>query len=156
MKSTFSRLITAVLACLLICLSTFAQETKVREKNVPAAVVRAFKSAYPQAQIRGYAKEKEHGKVFYEVESMDGTTHRDILYNPDGTVAEIEERIAATDLPAEAQQTIHQKYPRATITIAEKITIGDKIGYEVSAKQGKRRISLEFDADGKLVKPNSK
>ena len=44
----------------------------------------------------------------------------------------------------------------ATITIAEKVTIGDKVGYEVSAKQGKKRISLEFDADGKLVKTNGK
>ncbi len=156
MNRAFSRFIIPVVACLLICLPAFAQEMKLSEKNVPTAVVTAFKSAYPQARIRGYAKEKENGKVFYEVESMDGTTHRDILYHADGTVAEIEERIAATDLPAEAQQAIRQKYPKASITIAEKVTIGDKVGYEVSAKQGKKRISLEFDADGKLVKTNGK
>lgn len=151
-----ARAVLLVVAISLLGISALAQDTKLREKSVPAAVVTAFKSAYPNARIRGYAREKEDGKVFYEVESIDGTTHRDILYNSDGTVAEIEESIAATDLPAEAQKIIHDQYPRAVISIAEKVTAGDKVGYEVSAKQGKRRISLGFDADGKLVKPKSK
>ena len=152
MNVCVARFALIVVAGSLLGTSAFAQETKISEKAVPAAVLTAFKSAYPQARIRGYAREKENGKTFYEIESLDGTTHRDILYNPDGTVAEIEEGIAATDLPSEAQQTIQQKYPRAVVTIAEKVTTGDKVAYEVSAKRGKQRISLEFDANGKITK----
>ena len=152
MKRSFARFVLVVVAGLLMGCSAFAQEAKINEKAVPAAVLTAFKAAYPQARIRGYAREKENGKTFYEIESLDGTTHRDILYNPDGTVAEIEEGITATDLPAEAQQTIQEKYPKAVVTIAEKVTTGDKVAYEVSAKRGKQRISLEFDANGKITK----
>ena len=136
---------------LLASLPAFAQESKIREKDVPPAVIAAFKAAYPNATVRGYAKEKEKGKLFYEIESKDGATMRDLLYNPDGTVAEIEETIAATDLPAEAQQLIKSKYPRGVVSRAEKVTEGNTIKYEVSIRNGKRRTGLTFDADGKLL-----
>ncbi len=150
LNNTFSRFSLIALVVSLAALSAGAQEKKVAAKDVPAAVITAFKTAYPNATIRGYAQEKENGKLFYEIESREGTTHRDVLYNPDGTVAEVEESIAATDLPADAQQAIKQKYPKAVITLAEKTTVGDKVGYEVSLRQGKRRIGMEFDSSGKV------
>jgi uncharacterized membrane protein YkoI len=140
----------------LLSVSAVAQEKKITAKQVPAAVIAAFKNSYPNATIRGYAQEKENGKVFYEIESREGTTHRDVLYNSDGTVAEIEESIAPTDLPAAAQEAIHKKYSKAVISLAEKTTAGDKVGYEVAARQGKRRITMEFDADGKVLSSKMK
>jgi uncharacterized membrane protein YkoI len=149
---TFKKATLIGIGLLLTSLSASAQESKIGAKDVPQAVIAAFKSAYPNATIKGYAKEKEDGKLFYEIESKDGATARDILYNPDGTVAEIEETIAASDLPAAAQKAIQEKYPKAVVTTAEKVTRGDKIEFEVSARRGKQRISLDFDADGKLLK----
>ena len=143
-----------VLAVALFSFPTVAQEKKIIAKDVPGAVIAAFKNSYPNATIRGYAQEKEHGKVFYEIESREGTVSRDVLYHADGSVAEIEESIAATDLPANAQQAIKQKYPKAVIKLAEKTTAGDKVGYEVSLRQGQRRMSMEFDASGKVVGKN--
>lgn len=148
---TFVRVAMIAAAVSLFSLSAAAQEKKITAKQVPAAVITAFKTSYPNATIRGYAQEKENGKVFYEIESREGTTQRDVLYNADGTVAEIEESIPATDLPAAAQEGIHKKYPKAVISLAEKTTAGDKVGYEVAARQGKRRITMEFDADGKVL-----
>ena len=148
---TFARFAMIAVALSLFSLSAAAQEKKITARQVPAAVITAFKTSYPNAAIRGYAQEKENGKVFYEIESREGTTQRDILYNADGTVAEIEESIAAADLPAAAQEAIHEKYPKAVIVLAEKTTAGDRVGYEVVARQGKRRITMEFDADGKVL-----
>ena len=154
LKKAAGRISIVVVAILVTALSAAAQESKIAEKDVPAAVVAAFKTAYPAATIKGYAREKENGKVFYEIESKDGSTGRDVLYHPDGSVAEVEETVAASDLPVAAQDIIHTKYPGAVVTKAEKTTEktaqGDKVGYEVIARQGKRRISLEFDGDGKL------
>lgn len=133
-------------------LSAMAQETRVSAKRVPPAVIAAFKSAYPQATIRGYAREKENGKVYYEIESMEGQTTRDVLYNPDGTVAEVEESIALTDLPAKAQEAIRSMSPKAVVTKAEKITRGEVTEYEAHVKQGKKRREIKFDASGKLLK----
>ncbi len=147
----FARVALIAAAVSLVSLTALAQEKKITAKQVPAAVISAFKNSYPNATIRGYAQEKEHGKTFYEIESNEGTTQRDILYSADGTVAEMEESIAPTDLPEAAQEAIHKRYPNAVISLAEKTTAGDKVGYEVSAKQGTRRITMEFDAAGKVL-----
>jgi len=140
------------MAVSLLAIAAVAQEKKITAKDVPAAVMKAFKTAYPNATIRGYAREKENGKVLYEIESREGTTTRDVLYNPDGTVAEIEESVAATDLPAEVQQAMKEKFPKAVITKAEKTTAGDKVTYEIVARQGKKRVTIEFDSSGKVLK----
>jgi hypothetical protein len=138
----------------LMGLCVVAQEKKIAEKEVPAAVIAAFKASYPTATISGYSRERENGKTFYEIESKDGDIGRDVLYHPDGSVAEIEETMAASALPATAQEFIQSKYPGAVVTKAEKSTEktaqGDKVGYEVVVTQGKKRFTLEFDGDGKL------
>src|SRR2546423_15574910 len=105
MKLTYPFVRAAVIAAAvsLLSFSASAQERKITAKQVPAAVIAAFKASYPNATIRGYAQEKENGKVFYEIESREGTTQRDVLYNSDGTVAELEEAVAFTDLPAAAR-----------------------------------------------------
>lgn len=48
----------------LVSFSAIAQEVKLKKRQVPRAVISAFESAYPQATIRGFAREKEKGKVY--------------------------------------------------------------------------------------------
>ena len=162
LTNTMMKIALAALAIAMFGISAVAQkqeeeqEQKITAKAVPAAVKSAFKSAYPNATIRGYAKEKENGKVFYEIESREGTKSRDLLYNADGTVAEIEESIAVSELPSDAQDALHKQYPKAVVSKAEKTTAGDKIGYELVGRQGKKRISMEFDASGKVLKSTAK
>ncbi len=148
----FVRLGLAASIVSLLSFSAIAQDVKLKKKQVPPAVLTAFKSAYPQATIRGFAREKENGKVYYEVESVEGQTTRDVLYNRDGTVAEIEESIPSSDLPADAQEALRAKYPGAVVTKVEKITRGDVTEYEAHAKMGKKSVSMEFDASGKPLK----
>jgi hypothetical protein len=71
--------------------TAWAQEKKANKKTpTPAAVLSAFKKAYPDAVIMSTDKELTGGKTYYEVESVDGSTRRDLLYLPDGTVYEKE------------------------------------------------------------------
>src|SRR5438093_7022890 len=152
-----NRIVMSVFAVSVLGLSAIAQEKekKITAKEVPAVVIENFKRAYPKAIIRGYASEMENGKQYYEIESREGTTRRDVLYNPDGSVAEVEESIDASDLPASVQETIRKQHPRAVITLAEKTTVGDKVTYEVKAREGRKRFSIEFDSSGKVLKGKS-
>ena len=86
------------------------------------------------------------------MESIEGQTTRDVLYNPDGTVAEIEESIPAGDLPAGAREALRARYPGFVVTKVERITRGDVTEYEAHAKLGKKSVSMEFDASGKPLK----
>ena len=69
-----------------------------------------------------------------------------------GTVAEIEESIAVSELPEAATEALRAKYPGAVVTKAEKTTRGDITEYEAHGTVGKRRVSMEFDASGKPLK----
>ncbi len=143
-----------IVSALVVASSASAQEVKVTEKQVPRAVIEAFRKAYPTAAILGYSKEREHGNVYYEIasKSSDGLQTVDILYNPDGTVAEIEESISASELPADAQEVMRTKYANAKVGTIERSMLGSVVTYEVHAKLGKKMIELKFNADGKQVK----
>jgi len=148
-------LISATMSLLALCATAQEQEKKIGANEVPLIIITNLKGAYPNATIRGYASEKENGKQYYEIESREGATLRDVLYNPDGTVAEVEESIDASELPASVQETFRQQHPRAVITLAEKTMVGDKVTYEVKAREGRKRFSIEFDSSGKVLKGKS-
>jgi len=145
----------AIAAVLLMSAATFAQtftrETLIYQSSVPVAVREAFRSDYPQASARRYMKVEVDGVPFYRVESVDGSTHRKILYHPDGKVSNIKERIVATDLPTAAQKVISDEYEKAKITSAEKVTEAGQVTYQVSVKQGGKMFDLQFDAEGGLT-----
>jgi hypothetical protein len=130
------------------------QEAQVQKKDVPEPVLAAFAKAYPKATIKGYAKEMEKGQTMYEVESVEGKTHRDVSFAPDGKLLVVEESMELKDVPAAVQQALEKKYPKAKVNLVEKVTEGTSIGYEfkVTTAEGKK-AEVKFDARGKEVKP---
>ena len=125
-------------------------ETKVMKKDVPAPVLAAFAKAYPHATVKGYAKEMKNGNSVYEVESMEGATHLDVSFAADGKLLVVEESMAMKDVPAVVQQALEKKYPKAKVSLAEKVMEGNTVAYEfhVTTAKGKE-AEVKFDAKGK-------
>jgi len=120
-----------------LCLAAMAmaqEEKKIKAKDVPAPVVAAAAKAFPNAKIGGWAKETEDGKVFYEAEMTEGKTKRDVLFLPDGKIDGVEEEIAVSALPAAVQSALKARYPKATISLAEKLLRGKDLQYELAIK----------------------
>ncbi len=128
-----------------------AQEKKISEKDVPAAVLNSFHKAYPKAEIKGLSTETEKGKKFFEIESMDGTVRRDLLFTPAGKIAEIEETVPSSELPSGALQSIEKKIPGAKVERAEKVTSGSKVTYELSVTGTKGKYGVVLNKDGKIM-----
>jgi len=143
-------------AATLFVASTIAGEKKITKKDLPNAVLTAFEKTYPKAVIQGLSKEEENGKTVYEIESLDGKTRRDLLYSPDGTVAEIEEVMAANDLPEAVKATVGKEIPKGTILKAEKLTRASITEYEVVVSSGNTKHELVLDPTGKLLKKEAK
>ena len=121
-RSLLFIILTSVLA-LLICATVAAGaqgEQKTKVKDLPAAVTAAFQRAYPNAKIKGSSKEVENGKTLYEVESVDGRINRDLLYNEDGTCAEIEETVPVKALPSEVADALKKNFPTGKVMKSEK------------------------------------
>ncbi|MCX6173150.1 MAG: PepSY-like domain-containing protein [Ignavibacteriales bacterium] len=131
-------------------IATFAQNKK--KVEMPKAITGAFQKAYPNAKLLSFSKEKEKGQVQYEVESQDGATRRDLIYDVNGNVLEIEEVISAEDLPAVIKQVLEKDYKNAIIVKAETLVRGDVLAYELSMKKGNKKFGLTFDKDGTLKK----
>lgn len=120
--------------------------------KLPAAILSAFQAAYPHATIKAAAPEKENGKVVWEVESVENGIGRDLVYEPDGTVVEVEEEVTTSQIPAAVVAAVKGQYPSATISKGEKVTRGATVQYELQLKGAPRR-SIELTPQGKPVAP---
>ncbi len=130
----------------------FAQEKKIDKKDLPKDVLTSFQKSYPNATIKGTSIEKEHGKTYYEIESLDGSRHRDLLYTKTGKVAEVEETLASNDIPDFVKSSVMKKYPNCEINKVEKVTSGSKINYELVVKQGEQKQEVVLDSKGNIKK----
>ena len=130
----------------------FAQEKEINEKDVPAKVIAVFQKAYPKAIVKGTSIETEHGKKFYEIESMEGSKHIDLLITSAGKINEIEEIISANQIPGSVMKTLETKFKGLKVEKAEKVTHGSVSNYEllIESKSGKHEVKLN-DA-GKVLK----
>ena len=144
--------VAAIVLLLVSCTNLFAQEKKISEKDMPAAVMSAFHKAYPNAKIKGLSTETEHGKKYYEIESMEGTKHIDLLISKTGKITEVEETIPTDQLPGAVMKTLEAKFKGLKIEKAEKVTNGAVSNYElvIESKAGKHEVKL--NAAGKLLK----
>jgi hypothetical protein len=145
----------AVGLCLVLlvgAVASHAGEKKISRKQLPAPVLKAFESAYPKATIKGQAVETEKGVKYYEIESVDGQTNRDLLYTADGKVAEIEETMDLGSLPEVMKNALDKKYPHGKLVRAEKVTRDTSVTYEVQLKVGKKVHGVSLDASGNILK----
>ncbi len=145
-----SVLVSAV-GVLVIAGISYAGEKKISKKEVPAAVVASFEKSYPAATVNGYAREMDGGKTYFEIESIEGKTHRDVLYTADGMVAELEETMTLEELPERVRSAVQKKFAADSITGIEKTTAGGTVRYEVHVMKGKMRHEVVFDGDGRVV-----
>ncbi len=142
--------IMTLLLAFAFCFPVIAGEKKITKKDVPAAVLNAFKQSYPKAKAKGFAKETENGTTYYEVESVEGKTTRDLLYLEDGTVAEIEESVTVKDLPDAVAKAFAKESPKKHAVKIEKTTRGDVVTYDFT--MGKGKSELVIDPSGKVLK----
>jgi hypothetical protein len=130
----------------------YAGEEKMSASDLPQAVVSAFKQSYPDATIKTVAKEEEDGTVYYEIESIDGTLGRDILYLADGHVVEIEETVTMDQLPTVVKETLTKQFPSAKVEKAEKIIRDLATTYEFNIENDQEDLEIVMDATGKILK----
>lgn len=147
---------TAGLAAGIFAFAVFAwagedKEQQLARGDVPAAVLAAFEKAYPKVEIKGYTKEEKDGKIHYEIESMEGKIHRDVSYLEDGSLFVVEEVVAAKSLPEAVRQAVKKEHPKGKIELAEKITEGAAVSYEVVVAAGKKKFEVKLDASGKVI-----
>jgi hypothetical protein len=119
-----------------------------RSDSLPPAIAAAFRQAYPAARVLNVSRERRDGKVVYEIESLDGSARRDLIYDLAGQTLEIEDVIPADSVPAAVRAGLERDLKGATLVGAERVTTGTVVVYEVQARRNGRTRYLTYDPDG--------
>lgn len=122
------------------------------EAKLPAAVLSAFKKAYPDATVKNVNHEKEDGQEQYEIESTNHGRGLDVNYKPDGTLLVVEEEVTEADVPAAVTAAILKRYPKATATLRERMTEKGVTSFEITLK-GASVKTVQLAPDGTWISP---
>jgi hypothetical protein len=138
----------ALLGLSVMAAAARAGEEKISPDKLPAAVKKAVKKKFPEAEIRGAAKEVEGGKTTFEVEMTVEGRMVDIAVSPKGKILEVEKEVPVAKLPKAVKKALKKKYPGAEIEKAETVTKGEDgpVRYEVVIK-----AEVVLTAKGKVV-----
>ncbi|HEX7843819.1 MAG TPA: hypothetical protein VF469_40370 [Kofleriaceae bacterium] len=118
----------------------------------PAAVTTGILKAFPKATIGACKAEREHGKDLFEVKLTKASGDKiEVDVAPDGTILQVEEKIAVDALPEPVKKAFAARYPRGRATGAEKQTAGKDVRYEIAFQTDKGRKEASFSADGTFV-----
>jgi|SRR5882757_8555765 len=151
-----SHTLTAALIATLIAATAHVAaqaETHVPCNTLPAAVLHQAKIEAGDATIRGCVKDKENGKLTYEVETLKNGKRRDILLGDSGSVLELEQEVAADSLPPAVSDAIARAAHGGKVGKVESVTRGGVIAsYETTIVTKGRRREIAFSPQGDPVK----
>lgn len=134
-------------------LALVAQETKVQMKDLPPAVQKTVQEQTRNAKLRGFAKEVENGKTYYEAETTVNGKSRDVLIDADGTVVEVEEATTLAAIPEPARKALQQQAGASgKILRVETVTKGSVVNYEAVIQKGGKKSEVAVHSDGSPVK----
>ncbi len=135
-------------------LAAVAAEKELSAGQIPQAVHEAFQKAYPAAKKAKYSEKTKDGKIVYEVEFKEGGRELEATYGAEGALMEVEEEIKTTELPETVVNAVKKAHPQAELKEAEKVfkPDGTLSGYEVEVTDGKKKLELDLDAAGTILK----
>ena len=124
------RLLVSVLTSFALSSAAFAGS--ISSSMVPSEVKAAFQKQYPSAQILEW--DYEDDEKAYEVEARIGKAEIDAMYSEKGELIVSKEDVAAGAIPKDVLDEVRQKWQRAEILGANKITTPKGITWDIGLK----------------------
>lgn len=128
------------------------QDRKISRAQLPSAVAQTADRETKNATIKGYATEREHGKTFYEVETVVNDHTRDLQIDSDGVLTEVEEEVRIESLSPAVQSAIKAKAMGARVVKVESLTKGGKlVAYEASTLRSGKKGEVQVGPSGETL-----
>ena len=150
MKTYKVTLVAAFLSISALCL---AAEKTIQRSDLPPAVEKSLQQQLKGATIKGFATDKEDGRVVYEVQLIvDGHT-KDLQFDTSGNLTEVEEEVVLDSLPAEVKAGLMAKAKNGKITKVESITKQDKlVAYEAQVEKNGMHSEIQVGPKGEKLR----
>ena len=143
-----TRLITALFLATALAGLAIAHEEKIQLTDAPAAVQQAIKAELGSNPAEKITREKEDGRMEYEVEYKKDGRDASIKLDEAGKIIEKEINVDPASLPAPVIAALKTHYPTAKILEAEKAEPG---AYEIKIQVGPDKHKIELNADGNFA-----
>lgn len=142
------------IALIIFSFISSANAQEVKEKNVPQAVVEAFKRKYPESFV--YEWEWIKKEKLYEAEFMFKGNKHEAFFTKEGEWNRTEKEIAMKDLPQAVQDAFYKsEYSKWKIDDVKEIASDHKgLIYNIEVESGRKEIELyiyEFAGQWNLV-----
>jgi len=143
-KNIFSIIILSLLCAFLL----YAEDTKeIKFKELPANVQNAALKHVQKENITEVELIIEEDTIKYEIESKENGISKEITIAKDGNILEIEQEIAFSKLPIEAQSEIKEAYPNIEIEEIEAVKL---FYYEVEGVVNGKTVEFKVFATGEI------
>ena len=86
----------------------------------------------------------------FEVETSVNGQSRDLLFDANGTLVEVEEATNLDAVPATVKAAFES---RGHVLTIEQVTRGKSVTYEATVEKNGKKSEVALDADGKPIKP---
>ena len=105
------------------------------------------------ATATGASKEREHGRLRYEVKTRLNGKGRDLTFDEHGSLLEVEQEMDLDSIPGPAKRAIQKKSANGVIQKVESVTHGPTTTYEAQMKTkfGKKQ-EITVNPDGSVSK----
>ena len=132
-------------------------DDEIELKAVPAKVMAAVKTKFPNAVLNKAYKEVEDGKTMFEIEAKESDKGLDLAVTPEGVITEIERELDPKGLAKPVLAAIVAKFPGSTIKSAESVeTLKDgKMVKTIEAMvvdKDKETYAVVLSPEGKILK----
>jgi hypothetical protein len=121
MRYLMARLAAAAALALLVLAGGAVAGERVPLHQVPRPVLDTVRARFKDARIAATEREREGGKLVYEVTIRHGGHTIDVTLTPDGVMLLIERQITVRELPPPVLAALEERYPRATYKTAEEV-----------------------------------
>lgn len=150
------------LGLILLIAACAGQEETIAVADVPAVVMSAVRTRFPNATATEASREVKDGKTLYEVTLKDGMQQIDVTSTAEGELIEVEGGLTESDLPAPVSRALNSKYPGAKYRIVEDVRTSDPTApfsryFEVLLETtDKQFVEVHIAAQGTILKEEKK
>lgn len=132
--------------------SAFAAERTIAKNDLPAAVQKTAEQQSAGSTVISYSKDREDGKLEYEVQMKVNGHSKDVTIAPDGRLLEIEEEVAKSDLSPEVAAALDRRAGNGKITKVEAMTKNGKlVAYEAQVVTGGKHSEVQVGPKGQML-----
>lgn len=138
-----------MLTVLLLSAGIAAADTAMPFSQLPLPVQTSAKKELKGARILGAGSEMDGGRMTYEVQTKLNGKSRDLSFDANGNLLEIEQQVDLDNLPAKAKAALQARVKQGKIERVESVTAGKSVSYEATIMtQDGRRSEIAVNKDG--------